>query len=190
MTSKVAAGIVLLGGVLAGVSSLQDMYVAVYNTPPRQGLSYVTSLFGTTSAGQLSTNGLFTEGFAVLLTAGTMVVAVVLTLRPGRVAGPARVATLAAASVFAGVVVAWVVRVLHETELIRAYGVASSSTYDVTYLPGAHLLGLAAVVGVVGAVLVQRPRPVEAPEEDTVVVHRLTEDDTTSAVSVVERGGG
>lgn len=192
MSSKVAAGIVLLGGVLAGVSSRQDMYVAVRGTPGRDGLGYVTSLFGTRSAAarHLDADGVFSQGIAVLFVAGLMVVAVAFTLRPGRVAGPARVATLAAASMFAGVVVAWVVRALRETEMIKAYGVMSSYTYDVTYLPGTYLLCLAAVVGVVGAVLVQRSRPAWAPEEDTVVVHRLVDDGTAPPASAVERRDG
>ncbi|ANZ38786.1 hypothetical protein BBK82_24705 [Lentzea guizhouensis] len=183
----------LLGGLLAVVSSLLDMRVAVHDDRDFDR-RYVTTLFGTKSeaSGLPYVEGLYNQGFAVLLTVAVMVVAAVLA---GRGVRAARVATLAAASVFAGVVVAFVVSALHEEELIKAYAALSSFRYEVTYLPGTYLLVLAAVVGLVGAVLVHRAparHPAAQPEE-AVVVHQFTDDDTPPfgiAMPNVERRGG
>lgn len=159
---KVAALLVVLGGVLAAVGSAQDMFRAGQASRGDE-MAYVRSLWGVRAPGTdfVDVQTAMNAGVAVVFTAVLMVVAVAFTLRRGKVGRNGRVATLATVSVFVGVVLAYVVGVVREEETVRSIEGQTLSTYAVSYLPGWYLLVASAVVALIGAVLAQRTEPVE-----------------------------
>lgn len=181
---KVAVSLVALGGVLTAVGTGLDMYRVVQKMTP-EVWEFTTSLWGTksTTSGYMQVDTLVSDALPVLFSAVLMVVAVVLTLRGGKVAPAARLCVLGAAGALFGVVVSFVVGVLQENEIRAAYASRSPYTAEMTLLPGFYLLAAAAVIALVGAVLVQRLEPaVELQEEDdeeAVVVHQFMDDDDT-----------
>ncbi len=180
--TRTAVLLVVLGGVLAGVGSTLDMFSEAQFTT---GASYadVGSLWGLRSTPQAGPDldTALEEGLPIVVAAALMVVAALLTLRRGRTAAVARPAVLVAGGVFAGLVLTFVAGVVRRGEVARSLSEAATPVwrYEQDLLPGFHLLAAAAVVGLTGAVLAQRPRDVVAePEREAVVVHRMTDDDT------------
>lgn len=151
---QVAVLLVVLGGMFAVISSYQDMYVFTHNVYT-ETWTFTTSLWGWRSnlPGDLYLEPVAGQAWPVLIFAGLMVAAAVLTLRGW---AAARVGLLAAAGGFCGVVAAFVVGGIHENELAGFR--EPDTTKTITYLPGFYLLIAAAILGMVGAVLAQRVR--------------------------------
>ncbi|ANZ38788.1 hypothetical protein BBK82_24715 [Lentzea guizhouensis] len=171
--------LLVLGGVLAAVSTQLSTYTVLHRA--QEVFAFGGTLWRTSAAPTTGRdlNPLLSVGTWVVITVVVMVVAGLLALRRDRVAPTARVVVLVAAAAFLGVVTAYAVGVLREEEMINAYEQASSVPYVYRLDPGLYLLFAAAVVGLAGAVLAQRPRPAVAePDEDAVVVHQLVDDDT------------
>ena len=178
---KPAAVLLVLAGVLAGVGNLLPMYTAMH-TSPVEAFAFSGGLWEhavVTSPTGGGVNPLLNVGAPVLFTAVVTVVAGLLALRRDRVAPPARVVALGAASAFLGVVLAYTVSVLRDEEMINAFDAGLSPSFDFHFNTGLYLLALAAVLGLAGAVLAQRPRPaLPEPDENAVVVHQVMDDDT------------
>ncbi len=176
-----AALLLVLAGVLAGISNLLPMYTAMH-TSPVEAFAFNGSLWEPTSAvppSELDVNPLLNVGALVLFTAVVTVAAGLLALRRDRIAPPARVVALGAAAAFLGVVVAYTVSVLRDEEMMKAFDGGALPSNEYHFNSGFYLLVVAAVLGLAGAVLVQRPRPaVPEPDEEAVVVHRMMDDDT------------
>lgn len=176
---KRGAFLVLLGGVLVGVSCFEDMYAGAFKGAP--GLRDVTSLWGmkTGVPGYPDPDVVAMAGVPVVFAAAMMVVAVALTLLGEKVARVARVVTLVAAGLLVGTVLLFVVEAIRQKQ-VNNFLNPPEQRYLMTYLPGLYLLVAGAVAGLVGAVLVQREGPVEEEEEpDEVVVHQFMDDDDT-----------
>ncbi|MEU7478087.1 hypothetical protein AB0A63_19030 [Lentzea sp. NPDC042327] len=168
---RTAALLVVLGGALAGAGATRDVFVET-EVSQQIVITSTTSLWGTRSSAPspLPDGGVFSEGLPIVVAAVLMVVAVVCTLREGRTAAVARPAVLVAAGVFAGLVLTFAVGVLRRAELANALIASSPWHYEQHLLPGFPLLVAAAVAGLAGAVLAQRPAPEPEPlgaDDDT-----------------------
>ncbi|KOV81510.1 hypothetical protein ADL03_29380 [Nocardia sp. NRRL S-836] len=171
----------MLAGVLAGVSNLLPMYT-VMHTSPVDAFAWDGSLWvpsSATPAAERDVSPLLNAGTPVLVTLVVAVVAGLLALRRDRIAPPARVVALAAAAAFLGAVVAYGVGVLRDEEMVNAFDAGATPPFAYHFNSGFYLLVAAAVLALTGAVLVQRPRPAAPePDDDAVVVHQMTDDDT------------
>ncbi|KOV81509.1 hypothetical protein [Nocardia sp. NRRL S-836] len=157
---RIAAGVVLLGGVLTAVSCSLDMYVTRYSgTSP--GLSVFFSLWGVTSdaPGYPATRTTMSAALPVLLAAGVMVLAAVCALAGEKIARTARIVTVVGAGALFGVVLAFVVEVRYWDAVLAKVEHDPQSSYEQTSLPGLYLLAAGALVGLAGAVLAHRSRP-------------------------------
>jgi uncharacterized membrane protein YedE/YeeE len=165
---RVSAGIVLLGGVLTGVGCALDVFATRYEGPQETSNSF-DSLWGTTTdaPGYPDFDITMAAGLPVVLAAVVMVLAAVCTLAGERIAGVARVVTMVGAGALFGVVLVFVVEVLYRNALLAGLELPPEYRYEQTVLPGLYLLVAGALVGLAGAVLVQRSQPaVEVPVAD------------------------
>ncbi|ANZ38787.1 hypothetical protein BBK82_24710 [Lentzea guizhouensis] len=153
----------VLGAALTAVASLNDLYTSGHEGPAPFATQTV-SLWGAKSdaVGDPDVTTVMNAGVPVLLAAAVMVVAAVLTLVPApRTIGTARTTTMIAAGGLVGLVLAFVVGVLHEEELMSSAYDMPGHTYRMSYLPGLYLLAAGGLVGLIGAVLVQRRQPTD-----------------------------
>ncbi|ANZ38789.1 hypothetical protein BBK82_24720 [Lentzea guizhouensis] len=162
---RIAAGVVLLGGVLAGAGSLLDLFVTRFGGSPPA--SQFVSLWSTRTdqPGRLEVDGVMDAGWPVVAATAVMVVAALLTLT--RLAGAARIATVVGAGALLGVVLVFMLDVWFRERLLEEFTSDQEVTLTLTYLPGLYLLLAGTLVGLAGAVLVQR-HPVEPVVSDDV----------------------
>ncbi len=158
---RIAAGVVLVGGVLTAVSCFLDMYVTRYGVSASNSNTYF-SLWGMRSdaPGFPRIDVVADPGLPVVAAAVVMALAAVCTLAGEKVAGVARVVTVVGAGVLFGVVLTFVVQVLYREALLTGSERAPDDVFVHTNLPGLYLLGAGALVGLAGAVLAKRARPV------------------------------
>ena len=176
---KPAAVLVVLGGVLAAISTQLSMYTVLHRAQEVFAFGGTLWRSSTGPLAERELNPMMDVGTWIVITVAVLVVAGLLALRRDRVAPPARVVALVAGAAFPGIVTAYAVGVLREEEMINAYEQVSSMPYVYRFDAGLYLLFAAAVLGLAGAVLAQRPRPaVPEPDEDAVVVHQFVDDDT------------
>ena len=180
---KVALVLVLVGAGLAVLGSFQDTYSMSYDPGPEP---FTTTLWNVTSERpvNVSTEAYYANGYPMIVAVALMVAAVVLLARGGKAATIARPVVLTAAGGLAGIVLTYVVQLLHEEKAINSLQADGLDyTYTVTFLAGTYLLVAGAVIGLVGAALAQQrqPQPEEAADEEDeeVVVHQLGSDDDT-----------
>ena len=180
---KAALVLVLVGAGLAVLGSFQDTYSTAYDPGPE---AFTTTLWIVTSNMPVnaSTEAHYASGYPMIVAVALMVAAVVLLARGGKAATIARPVVLTAAGGLAGIVLTYVVQLLHEEKAINSLQADGLDyTYVLTFRAGTYMLVAGAVIGLVGAALVQQrqPQPEEADDEEDeeVVVHQLDSDDDT-----------
>jgi hypothetical protein len=181
---KIAWVLLALGAVLSVVASLEEVFSTVYKGFGSD-LIVTWTLWATESNpqdGPAGQSALFAAGWPVVVSAIVMAVAVAFGVRE-RTAFVGRPLAMGGAGLLAGVVLLYVVQVWELRRLINAQPQAGSSKDELRYHGGFYLLVVAAVIGLVGAVLAQRrgPEPVaqDDDEQEGVVVHQLDGDDDT-----------
>lgn len=181
---KIAWVLLALGAVLAVIGSLQDVFSTVYKGFGTD-LRSTSTLWVTTSNpqdGAVEQAALFAAGWPVVVAAIMMTVAVVLLARQ-ETAFAGRPLAMGGAGALAGVLFLYVFQLRELKELIDSEPPRGSGKDELLYHDGFYLLLVAAVVGLVGAVLAQRRSPEPAVEDedegDGVVVHQLDSDDDT-----------
>ncbi|SDN30558.1 hypothetical protein SAMN04488074_14510 [Lentzea albidocapillata subsp. violacea] len=180
---KTAWVLLALGAVLSVVASLQAVFSTVYKGFGSD-LTITWSLWATRSVPQDEAAGqsaLFAAGWPVVVSAIVMAVAVVFVVRE-RTAFVGRPLAMGGAGLLAGVVLLYVVQVWELERVINAQPQAGAGQDELLYHGGFYLLMVAAVAGLVGAVLAQRRSPEPVAEDDdgeAVVVHQLGSDDDT-----------
>ncbi|MFD4639325.1 hypothetical protein ACFWN2_18545 [Lentzea sp. NPDC058436] len=175
---RVALVLVVLGAALAVVASFQRVFSTVYSGFG-SGLTITTTLWVTRSVpvnGPPEQPAFFAAGLPVVISSLVMVVAVVVMSRE-RSAFVGQALAMGGAGLLAGVVLFYVLQVRSLEGRLTAD--ASGPQEELHYHGGIYLLGLAAIIGLVGAGLAQRR--VVAPVEETaeVVVHQVGGDDDT-----------
>lgn len=129
-------------------------------------------------------------GWPVIIAALCMVVAAVLVVRE-RTSFVGSPVAMGAAGALAGIVFLYVLQVRREKEVMAAWPVEDGQRPELSFLGGTYLLAVAAVIGLVGAVLAQRKRQAEEPDEvdkEAVVVHQLDSDDDTPPFGIAIPG--
>ncbi|MET9229347.1 hypothetical protein [Lentzea sp. NPDC003310] len=182
---KIAWVLLALGALLAVVASLQDTFSTVYKGFGTD-LTSTSNLWTTTSDpqnGPVDQPALFAAGWPVVVTAIGMAVAVVLLARR-ETAFAGRPLAVGAAGALTGVVLLYAVQLNGLAKLVTETQNGTPTSDELRYGEGYYLLLVAALVGLVGAVLAQRRdrEPVADDEdepEDGVVVHQLDGDDDT-----------
>jgi hypothetical protein len=190
---KIAWVLLALAAVLSVVASLQDVFSAVYKGFGSD-LTITWTLWATRSDpqdGPFGQSALFAAGWPVVVSAIVLAVAVVFVVRE-RTAFVGRPLAMGGAGLLAGVVLLYVVQVWELERVITAAPQSGSSKDELRYHGGFHLLMIAAVAGLVGAVLAQRRSPEPAVEDedegDGVVVHQLDNDDDTPPFGIAIPG--
>ena len=179
---KIAQVLLALGAGLAVIGSLQDVFSTVYKGFGTD-LRSTSTLWITTSNpqdGAAEQPALFAAGWPVVISAIMMAVAVVLLARQEtEFAG--RPLAMGGAGVLVGVLLLYAFQLRELKELIDSEPQRGSSKDELLYHDGFYLLVIAAVAGLVGAVLAQRrsPEPMVEDEDEGVVVHQLDSDDDT-----------
>lgn len=188
---KVAPVLLVLGAGLAAVGSFTDTYRTYYPGYSGPGQVMTTSLWIIREEPPTATPPLkvySAAGWPVILAAALVVVAAVLVVR-GRAATIGRPLATGAAGALAGIVLTYVLQVLRDKELMDSWPGGQNPQLDL--LGGTYLLVAAAVIGLVGAVLVQREQqalPQEEEDEQAVVVHQLGSDDDTPPFGIAVLG--
>jgi hypothetical protein len=189
---KSALVLVLVGSGLAVLGSFQDTYSTAYDKGPE---AFTTTLWTVTSKRPLnwSTDTNYANGYPMVVAVALMVAAVVFLTRGGKAATIARPVMLAAAGGLAGIVLTYVFQLLHEEKFVNSMPADGLQyTYMLTFRSGTYLLVAGAVIGLVGAALVQQvqPQPEEADDDQEVVVHQLGSDDDTPpfGIAMPEQG--
>ncbi|MGW6937384.1 hypothetical protein ACWGE0_45560 [Lentzea sp. NPDC054927] len=179
---KVAPVLLVLGAGLAVVGSFSGTYRTLYPGYGAPQQTFTTTLWIVTaeppSGGPDSPYN--AAGWPVLVAAVAMVVAAVL-LGRARTAYVGGLVAMGFAGGLAGTVVLYVLQVLREEAVMESWPVEDGQRPELSFLGGMYLLVVAAVVGLVGAVLAQRKQQPEEElvDEDAVVVHQLDSDDDT-----------
>ncbi|MEV6242810.1 hypothetical protein [Lentzea sp. NPDC051838] len=129
-------------------------------------------------------------GWPLVIAAGLMVVAAVLVLRR-QTAFVGRPAAMAAAGALGGIVLAYWLQIRHEAEVMSAWPAEGGPKVEFDLLHGLYLMAAGAIIGLVGAALLQRKQepPQEEESEEEVVVHQLDSDDDTPpfGIAVLEQ---
>ncbi|MGZ3143478.1 hypothetical protein ACVDFE_16100 [Lentzea chajnantorensis] len=164
---RIAAGVVVLGGVLTGAACFLDVLGHRFVGEGRT-FTQVVSLWElrTDAPGYPVFDIAADPGWPVVAAAAVMVVAALGTLAGAKVAGVARLATLAGAGALAGVLLLFVVETLHQLQVANAFEASSDYRYAQTVLSGFYLLVAGTLTGLAGAVLAQRPHAAEPVADD------------------------
>jgi hypothetical protein len=180
---KAALVLVLVGAGLAVLGSFQDTYSTAYERGPE---AYTTTLWivGSKQAFNSSADPYYAQGYPMIIAVALMVAAVVLLARGGKAATIARPVVLVAAGGLAGIVLTYVFQLVREEKIVNSLPQDGPDlAYTVTFLAGTYLLVAGAVIGLVGAALVQQmqsqPEEADDEEDEEVVVHQLGSDDDT-----------
>lgn len=187
---KVAPILLVLGAGLAAVGSFSDTYRTIYPGFGGPDQTLTTTLWVVTTEPQAGTppDAYLATGWPVIIAAGCMVVAAVLAMRP-RTSFIGTPAAMGAAGALAGIVLAYVIQVRREKEIMASWPADSGKSPVLTFLGGTYLLVVAAIVGLVGAALVQRKQQRELESEETaVVVHQFGGDDDTPPFGIAVLG--
>lgn len=178
---RIAVLLLLLGAALAVVGSFQDTYRTVYRSNGPEQLTTSTLWMYVTSdpyvgEGQDAYNA---SAWPVVGAAVLILVAAVLVLAE-RTAFIGRPAAMAAAGGLFAIVLVYVLQLRADAKRMSEWRFEDGLSAELNILGGTYLLGLAAVIGLAGAVLAQGRHEVPEPEdEDAVVVHQLDDDDDT-----------
>lgn len=190
--AKVAPVLLVLGAGLAAVASFSETYRTFYPGFGGPEQTFTTTLWVVVA--EPPTGGpdsaYNAAGWPVLLAAVVMVVAAVLLVRE-RTAFVGAPVAMGVAGVLAGVVLLYVLQVRRERAVMESWPVQDSERPELSFLGGTYLLVGAAVVGLAGAVLAQRRRPVVQvveQDEEAVVVHQLGSDDDTPPFGIAILG--
>ncbi|GGU57450.1 hypothetical protein [Lentzea flava] len=179
---KIAALLLVLGAALAVAGSFEGTYRTVYRGFGFDQSMTTTLWIVTTEPPQGGPRDAYHAlGWPVVVAAVLMVVGAVLTMRE-RTTFVGRPVAMGAAGALAGIMFSYLLQVRREERVLSELLVKNGGSNTLDVLGGAYLLGAAAIIGLVGAVLAQqrrqRKQAVEA-EEEKVVVHQLANDDDT-----------